>query len=52
MLGRVNPLDGSTINWKAGCGRSARPVWREGRPNSIGLPYPYLGREANGTPAR
>jgi RNA-directed DNA polymerase len=30
----------STINWKAGCGKSARPVWREGRPNSIGRPYP------------
>jgi hypothetical protein len=30
-----------TIDWKAGCGKSARPVWREGRRNSMRLPYPY-----------
>src|ERR1700722_8250200 len=36
----LNPLGGNTINWKAGCGKSARPVWREGEPNSIGSPYP------------
>ncbi len=27
---RVNPLGGKTISWKAGCRKSARPVWREG----------------------
>ena len=27
-------------DWKAGCGRSARPVWREGR-GSNPRPYPY-----------
>src|SRR5881397_3842956 len=37
--------DGSSVscldptNWKAGCGKTARPVWREGRPS--GRPYPY-----------
>ena len=30
-----------TLNRRAGCGKYARPVRREGRPNSIGLPYPY-----------
>ena len=29
-------------NWRAVCGRTARTVRREGRPNSIGRPYPYL----------
>ncbi len=38
-----NPHGGKTINRRAGCGRPARPVRREGRPNSIGLPYPYHG---------
>src|SRR5579872_3688731 len=38
----LNPLGGKTIDWKAGCGKSARPVWREGEPNSIGSPYPDL----------
>ena len=42
MQRRVNPLEGKTINRRAGCGRSARPVRREGGPNSIGSPYPYL----------
>ena len=38
----VNPLRGDTTNWRAGCGRSARPVRREGGPKPIGSPYPYL----------
>ena len=33
----------SNTDWKAGCGRSARPVWREGGPKPIGPPYPYVG---------
>src|SRR5216684_5104546 len=37
----VRTLVGETINWRAGCGKSARPVRREGGPNSIGPPYPY-----------
>ena len=45
-LGPVNPHGGKTINRRAGCGKSARPVRREGRPNSIGLPYPYRKRFA------
>jgi hypothetical protein len=43
----VNPLEGKTINRRAGCGRSARPVRREGGPNSIGPPYPYLSCRSN-----
>ena len=41
MFVSFNPHRGNTINWKAGCGKPARPVWREGRPDSTGLPYPY-----------
>ena len=37
----VNPHEGKTINRRAGCGRTARPVRREGSPKPIGLPYPY-----------
>lgn len=37
----VNPYKGDTINWRAGCGKSASPVRREGVPKSIGPPYPY-----------
>ena len=37
----ITPLGGKTTNWRAGCGRSACPVRREGGPNSIGSPYPY-----------
>ena len=33
-------LEREPTDRKAGCGKSARPVWREGRPNSIGRPYP------------
>src|SRR5436190_5032406 len=34
------PMPFKPTNWKAGCGKSARPVWREGWPQ--GHPYPYL----------
>ena len=37
----ITPLGGETTHWRAGCGRSACPVRREGGPNSIGSPYPY-----------
>jgi RNA-directed DNA polymerase len=37
----VSPLAGKTTHWRAGCGRSARPVRREGDSNSIVSPYPY-----------
>ena len=37
----ITPLAGKTTNWRAGCGRSASPVRREGDSNSIGSPYPY-----------
>ena len=33
-------------NWKAGCGKSARPVWREGWRKPMRLPYPYPGPPA------
>src|SRR5260221_7885221 len=36
-----NPLRGNTINRRAGCGRSARPVRREGELITISSPYPY-----------
>src|SRR6266581_2045806 len=39
----VSPLAGKTIDRRAGCGRSARPVRREGESNPIGPPYPYQG---------
>src|SRR3954468_3804534 len=35
----VSPLVGKTTNWRAGCGRSARPVRREGA--AAAAPYPY-----------
>ena len=45
---RVNPLVGKTINWRAGCGRPARPVRREGeQANLLSLP---LSRDASGGP--
>ncbi len=31
------------VDWRAGCGKSARPVRREERPESTGLSYPYRG---------
>jgi hypothetical protein len=39
---RTHPSHGTT-NWRAGCGRSACPVRREGGPVE-GSPYPYRGR--------
>ena len=36
----VSPLVGKTTDWRAGCGRSARPVRREGG-RETGPPYPY-----------
>ena len=36
-----NPHGGNTINWRAGCGKSASPVRREGGPGATGSPYPY-----------
>src|SRR5258707_5546856 len=41
MVVSVSPPRGKITNWRAGCGKSARPVRREGGPNSIGSPYPY-----------
>src|SRR5208283_4716381 len=35
----VNPLRGKTTDWKAGCGKSACPVWREGG-RTTASPYP------------
>src|SRR6516165_529745 len=45
----VSPLAGKTTDWRAGCGRSARPIRREGASKPIDAPYPYhvLEREAN-----
>ena len=41
---------GKTTNWRAGCGRSACPVRREGDSNSIGSPYPYRLKSAHRPP--
>ena len=48
----VNPLEGKTTDWRAGCGRSACPVRREGG-RVTAPPYPYHvfadhGRERRG----
>ena len=40
-LWTVSPLVGKTTDWRAGCGRSARPVRREGVSKPIDAPYPY-----------
>src|ERR1022692_539803 len=34
----VNPRGGKTTNWRAGCGRSARPVRREGESQALPTP--------------
>jgi hypothetical protein len=41
-------LRDETTNWKAGCGKSARPVWREGQ-GSIPCPYPYHAGKISAT---
>ena len=41
MSWTVSPLRGKTTDWRAGCGRSARPVRREGGSKPIDAPYPY-----------
>jgi hypothetical protein len=41
MRKRVNPLGGKTTDWRAGCGRTACPVRREGEPKPIDSSYPY-----------
>ena len=39
----INPLRGNTTNWRAGCGKSASPVRREGRPaNQSAFPTPIV----------
>jgi hypothetical protein len=37
----VSPLAGKTTDRRAGCGKSARPVRREGESKPIGPSYPY-----------
>jgi hypothetical protein len=41
MRQRASPLEGKTTDWRAGCGRTASPVRREGAPKPIDAPYPY-----------
>src|SRR5215831_6051075 len=41
MSQHVSPLAGNTTDWRAGCGRPARPVRREGVSKPIDAPYPY-----------
>ena len=41
MSWTVSPLRGKTTDWRAGCGRPARPVRREGVSKPIDAPYPY-----------
>src|ERR1035438_442597 len=38
----VNPRGGKTTNWRAGCGRSARPVRREGESQALPTPIKLL----------
>ncbi len=42
MTRSASPLEGKTTDWRAGCGRSARPVRREGG-RVTAPPYPYHG---------
>src|SRR5208283_5324973 len=42
MLWPVNPLGGNTIFQKTGCGRTASPVRREGRPLVFPTPIPIV----------
>src|SRR6266849_1711352 len=46
MAWTVSPHTGNTTDWRAGCGRSARPVRREGATKPIGAPYPYVRSQA------
>ena len=46
------PLNRAPTDWKAGCGKSARPVWREGWresaiPTPIPLPPGFQGSQSN-----
>ena len=52
MRRRVNPLVGKTINRRAGCGKPARPVRREGEPlTRLSLPLSRpLGNGRKGCP--
>jgi hypothetical protein len=47
MSWTVCPLVGNTTDWRAGCGRSARPVRREGVSKPIDAPYPYQSSVKN-----
>ena len=40
MTRSASPLEGKTTDWRAGCGRSACPVRREGG-RVTAPPYPY-----------
>ena len=42
---RANPRVGKTINWRAGCGKSARPVRREGEGSGF-LPTPIKNHDS------
>jgi hypothetical protein len=40
MMRSASPLEGNTTDWRAGCGRSASPVRREGE--AVPLPTPIV----------
>ena len=42
----VNPATGKTTDWRAGCGRSACPVRREGEPHALPTPIQELSEPA------
>ena len=42
MLCCSSPQGGKTTNWRAGCGKSASPVRREGRRKPMRCSYPYV----------
>jgi hypothetical protein len=38
MMRSASPLEGNTTDWRAGCGRSASPVRREGEAVPLSTP--------------
>src|SRR5262249_43805582 len=44
----VRPLAGKTTDWRAGCGRSASPVRREGAAIAASYPYPAMTQARRG----
>ncbi len=52
MLCCSSPQGGKTTNWRAGCGKSASPVRREGRRKPMRCSYPYRNKGIGSPPPR